>query len=92
MGLLDKVKGAAKDVASGAKKGAAAAKEKVEHVQIRRKADDAAQKLGYLIMRERTKGEPAGAEADSLVAEIVSLEAQLEEEPDEDTAGGTPAT
>ena len=71
MSLLDKVKGAAKDVASGAKKGAAAAKEKVEHVQTRRKADDAAQKLGYLIVRERTKGEPAGAEADRLVAEVV---------------------
>lgn len=77
MGLMDKVKAAAQEAAAAAKKGTAQVQEKVEQAQLRRKADEAAKQLGYLIVRERTKGEPAGAEADRLVNEVVGFEAQL---------------
>ncbi|MGH2729456.1 MAG: hypothetical protein ACRDJI_02485, partial [Actinomycetota bacterium] len=79
MGFLDKVKSAAQDVAQEAKKATATGKSKMEQSQIRKRINDAAEKLGYLIYRERTQGIPA-AEADQLVAEMTSLEAQLEEE------------
>ncbi|MGZ4119896.1 MAG: hypothetical protein ACXVQY_07130 [Actinomycetota bacterium] len=77
MGLMDKVKAAAQEAAAAAKKGTAQVQEKVEQAQLRKKADEAAKQLGYLIVRERTKGEPAGAEADRLVNEVVGFEAQL---------------
>ncbi len=80
MGLLDKVKEAATQVGGAAKKGAAQVQSKVEHSQTRKKADDAAKRLGYLIVKERTEGTPAGEEADNLVSEIVGLEKQLTEE------------
>ena len=92
MGLLDKVKSVAQDAAAAAKKGTAQVQEKVEHAQLRRKADDSAKQLGYLIVRERTSSVPAGDEGDRLVAEIVALEAQLAEipaEPGEPSAGDT---
>ena len=77
MGLMDKMKAAAQDVATQAKSATAQAQTKIEQTQTRKKADEAAQKLGYLIHRERTQGVPAGAEADTLVAQITSLEAEL---------------
>jgi hypothetical protein len=80
MGFLDKVKSAAQDVAQEAKKATATAQSKMEQSQIRKKINEAAEKLGYLIYRERTGGTPAGAEADQLVSEMTSLEAQLQEE------------
>lgn len=90
MSLMDRVKKAATATAEAAKKGAGQAKEKVEHLQLRRKADDAAKQLGYLIYRERTQSTPAGEEADRLVSEIASLEAQLAEdgEPEGESAPG----
>ncbi|HXF56252.1 MAG TPA: hypothetical protein VNO34_01485 [Actinomycetota bacterium] len=80
MSILDRAKQAAQQVATAAKKGAEQVKEKVEDVQLRRKADDAAKRLGYLIYRERAEGVPAGEEADRLVKEIGDLERQIREE------------
>lgn len=80
MSFLDKVKETAQSVAAETKKGAAKAQEKIEQAQTRRKADDLAKQLGYLVVRERSGGEAAGAEADRLVGEITALEAQIEAE------------
>jgi hypothetical protein len=90
MGILDRAKEAAQQVATAARKGAEQVKEKVEDVQLRRKADEAAKRLGYLIYRERAEGVPAGDQAASLVAEIASLEAQIREgqQPSQGEPGG----
>jgi hypothetical protein len=77
MGILDKAKQVAGQVGDAAKKGASQVQSKVEQSQTRKKADEAAEKLGYLIYKERTEGTPAGEEADKLVAEIAELEKQL---------------
>ncbi|MFB3738968.1 MAG: hypothetical protein ACE14W_08385 [Candidatus Velamenicoccus archaeovorus] len=79
MGILDKVKQAAGDVAEATKKGASQVQTKVHLNQLRNKADDAAKRLGYLIHKEKTGGPPAGAEGDALVAEISDLEQQIAE-------------
>src|SRR5712691_9597250 len=86
MGLLDKVKAVAKDVAVEAKKGTATLQGKLETGQLRKKADENAKQLGYLIVRERTDGTPAGEEADRLVGEIAGIEAQIKTEQDETAA------
>jgi len=77
MGLLDKAKQAAQQAAAAAKKGTEQVQGKIEQAQTKKKADELAGQLGYLIVRERTEGVPAGAEADQLVAEITALQAQL---------------
>ena len=77
MGFMDKVKAAAQDVATEAKKATAQGKTRIDQLQTKKKMDDAARALGYLIHTERTKGTPAGSEADRLAAEITQLEAQL---------------
>jgi hypothetical protein len=77
MGILDKAKAAAEKVAQEAKKGTAQVQDKVEHAQTRKKADELAKQLGYLVVREQSGGELAGAEADQLVGEIQALEAKL---------------
>ena|SRR5687768_12083636 len=77
MGLMDKMKAAAQDVATQAKSATAQAQTKIEQAQTRKKMDDAAQKLGYLIHAERVRGMAPGAEADSLFAEISALETEL---------------
>ena len=87
MGFLDKVKEAGKEMADAAKKGAAQVKEKVDKGQIRKKADDLAKQLGYLIVKERHAGTPAGAEADQLVSQIVDLEAELAAAEAEEASG-----
>jgi hypothetical protein len=79
MGILDKVKQAAGDVAEATKKGATQVQAKVHLNQLRNKADDAAKRLGYLIHKERTGGVSAGEEGDKLVAEITDLEGQIAE-------------
>jgi aminoglycoside phosphotransferase family enzyme len=84
MSFLDKVKTAAKDAAAQAQKGVGQLQTKVEVTQLRRKANDAAERLGYLIVRERNEGTTAGADADALVAEILALEEQIRQE---DSAG-----
>src|SRR5438270_487971 len=75
MGLLDKDKAVAKDVAVEAKKGTATLQGKLETGQ-----------LGNLIVRERTEGAPAGEEADRLIGEIVAIEAQIKADQDETAA------
>jgi hypothetical protein len=77
MGILDKAKDLASKAAEEAQKAAGAAKDKVDDVQARRKADDMAKQLGYLIVAERTNGTAAGEEADRLVTEINAIEASL---------------
>ncbi|GIU99031.1 MAG: hypothetical protein KatS3mg014_0647 [Actinomycetota bacterium] len=77
MGILDKVKQAAGEAAEVAKKGAAVAQTKAKIHGLRKEANEAAEKLGYLVHRERTGGEPAGAEADALVQRITDLEAEI---------------
>jgi hypothetical protein len=77
--FMDKVKQAAEGVAEATKKGAATAQSKAKVHGLRGKADEAAQKLGYLVHRERTGGEAAGAEAEALVAEITDLQGQIAE-------------
>jgi len=79
MGFLDEAKQVAGQVGEAAKKGASQVQSKVEQTQTRKKADEAAKRLGYLIFKERTEGVPAGEEADRLVAEIKELERQLAE-------------
>jgi hypothetical protein len=88
MGILDKAKAAAGKVAEEAKKGSAQVQDKVGQVQTRKKADDLAKQLGYLIVRERGGGEPAGAEADRLVGEIEALESKLAASSDPATEDG----
>ena len=78
MGLMDKIKSAAQDVATEAKKATATGKSKLDQMQLRKKADEAAKQLGYLVHAERAKGAPAGAEADRLVGEISAAEADIE--------------
>jgi hypothetical protein len=97
-GFMDKVKQAAGGVADATKKGAATAQTKAKIHGLRNKADEGAQKLGYLVYRERTSGgEAAGAEADELVKQLTELEAQiagLQAEADEggEAEAGQPAS
>jgi hypothetical protein len=90
MGILEKVKETTQHVAAdlreGAahmaadlKKGAAQLQSKVEQVQLRRKADEHAKDIGYLVVRERTQGAQVREEIDRLVQAIVDLERQIEE-------------
>jgi hypothetical protein len=75
MGVMDKVKQVAGGVGGAAKKGAAQVQTKVGQTQLRRKADDAAKRLGYVIYRERMGGgTPAAGEVDGLVNEIKQAE------------------
>jgi seryl-tRNA synthetase len=79
MGFMDKVKAKAQDVAAEAKKAAEVGKVKVDKLQLKRKQDEAAKQLGYLIHTERAKGTPGGAEIDRLIAEISSLQSEMDE-------------
>jgi hypothetical protein len=89
MGLMDKVKQVAGEMGEAAKKGATQVQTKVEQTQLRRKADDAAKRLGYLVYRERTGGAAAGTEGDALVAEIRDAEEQIAAAADAETASGS---
>ncbi len=92
MGLMDKVKAQAQNVAAEAKKATAQGKEKVEQIQLRKKADEAAKQLGYLVHKERTAGTPGGADADRLVAEITDLERQMADDGDATESAPPPPT
>jgi len=78
MGFLDKVKEAASDVAAEAKKGADQVKGKMDDAALKRKGDDLAKQLGYLIYKERRHDKPAGEEADRLILELAEVEKTLE--------------
>ena len=79
MGFMDKVKAKAQDVAAEAKKAAEVGKGKVDQLQLKRKQDEAAKQLGYLVHTERATGTPGGAEIDRLIAEISTLQSQIDE-------------
>jgi membrane protein involved in colicin uptake len=92
MGFMDKVKATAKDVASEAKQATAKAQTKMEQGQTRKKIDDLAKQLGYLVYREKTQGTPAGSDADKLVADMGELEKQLAESQAAADAPAAPPT
>jgi hypothetical protein len=77
MSFMDKLKAGAQEAATKAKEATSQAQSKMEQSQIRKKIDENAKQLGYLIFRERTQGTPAGSEADQLVTDMQALEAQL---------------
>ena len=96
MGFMDKIKEASQNVAAEAKKATAQGKEKLGDMQAKKKMDAAAEKIGYLIYREKTEGTPAGSEVDTLVAEMRSLQEQIDTDaaaaaaaPAPDASGGT---
>ena len=60
MGFMDKIKEASQNVAAEAKKATAQGKEKLGDMQAKKKMDEAAKQIGYLVYRERTEGTPAG--------------------------------
>src|SRR5213593_2528245 len=96
MGFLDKVKEQAAKAGEGIKKGSASVKDKMEDAQLRKKADENAKQIGYMVVKEKSAGEaPPAGEIDRLVQEIVGLEAKIAEGPAEGDAvqaDSTPAT
>jgi hypothetical protein len=66
VGIVDRIKEGAEKVSEGRPSSKSA------------RRDAAAQKLGYLVYREKTQGTPGGTEVDALVAEISSLDEDLE--------------
>ena len=92
MGFMDKVKQAAQDVSAEAKKATAQGKEKLGEAQTKRKMDDAAKRLGYLVYEEKAKGESKTAEIDATVAEITQYEAELAAEESAPPPPESPAT
>ena len=99
MGLMDRLKETAQDVAGEARKASIQAQGKLSEVQLRRKMDDAARQLGYLVYRERALGTPSGSDADTLVSRMVDLDAQLTRQQEEtrqatepEAAGSTTST
>jgi hypothetical protein len=78
MGLMDRLKETAQEVATEARKAGVQAQGKLSEVALRRSMDDSAKQLGYLVFRERTEGTPAGSDADTLVNRIKDFEEQLE--------------
>jgi hypothetical protein len=77
MGFMDKMKSAAQDAATQAKKATSSAQTKMEESQVKKKMDESAKKLGYLIYRERTQGTPAGADADAAISEMQGFEQKI---------------
>ena len=75
MGLFDKLKEAADEGAEALKKAGTAAKEKVEDVQIRRRADELAKQLGYLVSKTGSVGE----DGERLATQVRDLERTLAE-------------
>ena len=88
MGLLDKAKEIAGQGAEAAKKAAEVAKDKAGDLQAKRRMDDLAQQLGYLVVRERTEGADAGSEPRRLIDEIVALQKELAETPPTEPGAG----
>ena len=84
MGLMDRLKETAQEVAGEARKATVQAQGKLTEVQLRRKMDDSARQLGYLVYRERTHGTPSGSDADTLVNRMVDLDEQLRRQQEEE--------
>jgi hypothetical protein len=92
MDLTERVKQVADEMGEAARKGASRIQGQLEAMRLRRSADDAAKRLGYLVHRERTGGVPGGAEADALVTEITHTRARLAGGDGRDAAEGAPLT
>lgn len=75
MGLFDKLKEAADESAEALKKAGTAAKGKVEDVQLRRRADELAKQLGYLVAKTGSVGE----DGNRLASQLRDLERTLAE-------------
>ncbi|HEX2235101.1 MAG TPA: hypothetical protein VHK89_02395 [Actinomycetota bacterium] len=98
MGLTEKLRERAQELATEAKKATSQAQGKLEEVTLRRRMDDAARQLGYLVYRERTQGTPAGSDADALVNRMRETDDALARHADqergasgEESSGGAPA-
>ena len=92
MGFMDKVKQAAQDVSAEAKKATAQGKGKLGDAQTKRKMDDAAKRLGYLVYAENAKGESKTAEIAAVVAEIGEYEVELAAQENTTPPPESPAT
>ena len=79
MGFMDKMKSAAQDAATQAKKATSQAQTKMEEGQVRKKMDESAKNLGYLVYNEKTKGTPSGGQLDTYVGEMQGLEQKIQE-------------
>ena len=86
MGFLDKVKETAAKAGEGVKKGTSSVRDKMEDSQLRKKADENAKAIGYLVVKERTEGASNGPEIDRLAQEITAIEAKIAEGPGTDAA------
>jgi hypothetical protein len=98
MGLTEKLRERAQELATEAKKATSQAQGKLEEVTLRRRMDDAARQLGYLVYRERTQGTPAGSDADALVNRMRETDDALASHAEqkrgasgEESSGGAPA-
>ncbi len=92
MGLLDKVKSTATQAMAGTaqvtSQVSTQVSAKVEQVQLRKRADDAARQLGYLLVREREGAALDQAEVDRLVGVVQGAEAQIRRAADHPTSEG----
>ena len=77
MGFMDKVKQAAQDVTAEAKKATAQGKEKLGEVQTKRKMDDAAKRLGYLVTPRRPRARPTRPQRPRSLPRSPGCEAEL---------------
>lgn len=90
MGFMDKVKAKAQEAATEAKKATGQVQEKMEQAQLRKKMDDLAKQLGYLVYEERAKGTPAGTEVDRIAGEMSGLDAQIQTFVTAESTGAAP--
>jgi hypothetical protein len=80
MGLLDKVKDAAGQVAEQAKHATAVGKERIDEVRTQKRIDDLYIEVGRLVVAAKrgTKPDDFDTQLKSRITEIESLEAQLQ--------------
>jgi len=97
MGLLDKVKSTATQAMAGTaqvtSQVSTQVSAKVEQVQLRKKADDAARQLGYLVVRQHEGAALDQTEVERLVGVVRDAEAQIRRagEPQTAQSGARPA-
>lgn len=89
MGLMDKVKAQAAQVAEKAQEGLKSGQAKIEEAQDRKKGDALLRDLGALVYAQRTGRAPEGADADisRLVAELQAQENEHQPVPMNAPAG-----
>jgi metal-dependent amidase/aminoacylase/carboxypeptidase family protein len=76
--FLDGAKGAAKKASEAAQKGAAAAQDKMQEMQLKRKLNAASAELGQVVYRQREGETGLDAEVDRLVSEMRGLRAEID--------------